>query len=600
MMMSRQCWFLLGLVLLQGCYHTEPDHTDLLLSHLSEQVRDQEPIATPRSVTETPGTSSPLEGKKDEILPKPRTTMPMDQTPPGEGPNSLPIPADIPGSQLPVEFPTSTDDRDVKKVYPDLPPLPRSPMPAPGPGGKPMTLADLQSLAVSESPFIRSAAAAVDAARGGMLQAGAYPNPTVAWEADTVHTGGAGYPGAYFDQPIKGWNKLKLQTAVAAMELHAAEIALARAQYDLATQVRTSYFAVLVALENIKVSVAMSKFTDAIYRAQITLYKAGIGAPYEPMQLRPLVIQARLNLIQGINQYHAAWKQLAAAVGKPDLHPIELSGRVDWPIPVFHQEQVLAHILEHHTDVQSAHVSIQKARYSLELAEVTPLPDFDLRVLVQKDYSTPPNYTVYSAALSMPIPIWDQNRGGIIQAKNLLLQANQAPKQAQLQLITTLADAYQRYETSSQQVQLGRAQIEDQLRVYRAIYKRYHTQPDKIAFGDLVTAQQSLAGYVSAYITALGLQWQAVVDVGNLLQTNDLFQVCPTQEVMPVPDLEHLMRQVTNSTSEKVSLTTAFQSLFLPSDRRDYPMPAPPDAAQSLPAVLPPQDERNRQAPYPH
>ena len=592
-MMSRQCWLLLGVCLLGGCYHTEPDHTDLLLSHMAGQVRDLDPVGPPRSITEIPAPSVPGESKKDEMLPKPRTTMPMDRSAPDDEPNPLPIPPDIPGSQLPVKWPTSTDDSEVKKVYPDLPPLPRSPTPAPGPGGKPMTLSELQNLAINESPSVRSAAAAVEAARGGMLQAGAYPNPTVAFEADTVNTGGAGYQGAYVDQPIKGWNKLKLQTAVAAMDLHSAEIALARAQYDLATQVRTSYFAVLVALENIKVSVAMSKFTEAIYRAQITLYKAGIGAPYEPMQLRPLVIQARLNLIQGINQYHAAWRQLAAAVAKPDLPPTELSGRVDWPVPIFHQDQVLAHILSHHTDVLSANISIQKARYALELAEVTPLPDFDIRVLIQKDYSTPPNYTVYSAALSMPIPMWDQNRGGIIQAKNQLLQSNQSPRQAQLQLITTLADAYQRYETSYQQVQLGRDQIEDQLRVYRAIYRRYHTQPDKVAFGDLVTAQQTLVGYVSAYITALGLQWQAVVDVANLLQTNDLFQVCPMQEVAPVPDLEHLMHQVTNANSDKVPLTTAFQNLFLPSDRRDGPT-LPPAEPAPFPPAYSTQDDRNR------
>ena len=446
-------------------------------------------------------------------------------------------------------------------------------------------------MAASHHPSILNSLAAVEAARGAMLQAGAYPNPTIAWEADTVQTTAAGYQGAYFDQPIKGANKLKLQTSMSAMDVHSAEIALEKAQFDLATQVRTNYFAILVALENIKVSLAMTKFTEAIYANQFVMLKFGFGAPYETVQLRPLVYQARLNLIQGINQYNASWRQLAAAIAKPDLPPTQLSGRVDWPVPVFHYDEVLAQVLDHHTDIRSALVSIRKTRYGVELAEVTPFPDFDIHVLIQKDYTTPPNYTVFSAALSMPIPIWDQNRGGIIQAKNQLLQAMQGPKQAQLQLTGALADAYNRYETARQQVELGRAQVEDQLRAYKAIYRRYHVDRS-IAFGDLVTAQQTLVGYVSAYITALGLQWQAVVDVANLLQTNDFFQVCPTQDVTPVPDLEHLLHDVTHSTEDKTPLTTAVQNLF---SRYEGPILPPAETSVLLPPLTPAPNESSRQ-----
>ncbi len=51
--------------------------------------------------------------------------------------------------------------------------------PPPAPGKAPLTLAELQGIAVTHSPLIRQAAADVDAARGAMIQAGAYPNPHV-------------------------------------------------------------------------------------------------------------------------------------------------------------------------------------------------------------------------------------------------------------------------------------------------------------------------------------------------------------------------------------------------------------------------------------
>jgi hypothetical protein len=80
-------------------------------------------------------------------------------------------------------------------------------------------------------------------------------------------------------------------------------------------------------------------------------------------------------------------------------------------------------------------------------------------------------------------------------------------------------------------------QIRDQVRAYRNLYARRQSDPTAVSFGDIVTAQQTLAGYIAGYVTALGQQWTAVNDVANLLQTDDLFQVSPMQEVEPVPDL---------------------------------------------------------------
>jgi cobalt-zinc-cadmium efflux system outer membrane protein len=429
-----------------------------------------------------------------------------------------------------------------RDLYPALPPLPENPRAGPGPEGRPLTLSDLQRLALGNHPNIKNAAAAVEAAKGAVRQAAAYPNPTFSWEADTVGTGGAGYQGAYIDQPIKGANKLKLQKAAAAMDLRNAEVALRRAETDVMYGVRTNYFAVLVALENIKVSRALAEFTERVFRVQVALLEeGGFAAPYEPMQLRPLVLGARFNLAQAINQYEASWRQLAAALGMPGLPPTELSGRVDMPIPVFDYNEVLARVLSRHTDMVTAENTLQKSRYNLELAKVTPFPDFDVRVLIQKDYTTPPHFLVYSTSLSLPVPVWDQNKGGIQQAFNQMLQATEGLHQAQVNLTNTLADAYNRYINNRELVRITWQQIQDQVRAYRGLYERRETQPDQVAFGDVVTAEQTLATYIAGYVTALGAQWLAVADVANLLQTDDLFQVGQLQELPPVPDLEHLL-----------------------------------------------------------
>jgi outer membrane protein, heavy metal efflux system len=400
-----------------------------------------------------------------------------------------------------------------------------------------MTLADLQRLAAVYSPAIKSAEAAVEAAKGAVKQAGAYPNPSVFFEQDTVGTGPGGYEGFGFNQVVKTGNKLKLQQAAAMMDLLNARLALKRAYSDLAYQVRTNYFAVLVALEGVKINDALYQFTNEIYRVQVDKVEGALSAAYEPMQLRPLAIQARFNLVQSQNQYLASWKQLAATLGLRDMPPTELTGRVDMPVPVFDYNDVLNRVLAGHTDVLTAYNSIQKARFNLEFARVTPVPDVTINALVQKDYTAPPNKIVHSLSFGIPVPIFDQNRGNIKLAEGQLAQAQAGPDQSRNTLTTALADAYNRYETARENVDIAMQQIRDQIRAYQSLRARHDSEPTAVGFGDLVTAQQTLVGYIAAYVTALGAQWTAVNDVANLLQTDDLFQIGQQQEMAPVPDI---------------------------------------------------------------
>src|SRR5262249_45696025 len=152
-------------------------------------------------------------------------------------------------------------------------------------------LADLQQLAMGNSPLIKQAAADVEAARGALIQAGAYPNPTAGFAAGTIGQGAApekqataGQPGGFVSPTIKTAGKLRLAQAAEEQNLRNAEYALRRAQFDLMAQVRGGYFAVLSAQESERVALAFARFTEAIYRIQVGQLKAGLVADYEPLQ----------------------------------------------------------------------------------------------------------------------------------------------------------------------------------------------------------------------------------------------------------------------------------------------------------------------------
>jgi cobalt-zinc-cadmium efflux system outer membrane protein len=565
-----------SLAALCGCSYLT-NRVDQQINELAEQVQhvdihpaqDQapalasEPLPAPWRLPPPPETMAPPPAEKlpaapPEVKPAAQEASLKPQAPSSvqqavalqetetKPPPRLVIPPNLPGAKAP-ELPSYPKEPEKQRKYlqEHFPPLPRAPQlrpAAPGPEGRPLTLADLQRLAATYSPAIKNAESALEAAKGAAKQAGAYPNPSVFFEQDTVGTGPAGYEGFGFHQTIMTGGKLKLQQAAAMMDVLNAQLALKRAYTDLSYAVRTNYFAVLVAREAMKVNQALYEFADEIYRVQIELIPGGFAAPYQALQLRPLALQARFNLIQSQNQYLASWKQLTASLGLRDMPPSELAGQVDMSVPVFDYDEVRDRVLANHTDVRTAYNDIWKARFNLRLAQVTNVPNVDLNVLGQKDTTAPPNVIAHSLQVSLPVPVWNQNLGAIKQATGQLAQAQTEPDVARNNLTVTLADAYNRYATNRENVAITMQQVQDQVRAFRMLRESWLKAgvASGLGFTDVYVAQQTLATYIGNYIAALGLQWTAVCDVANLLQTSDLFQVGPREEMAPVPDLKQL------------------------------------------------------------
>jgi cobalt-zinc-cadmium efflux system outer membrane protein len=470
--------------------------------------------------------------------------QPLNQPPAGDKRLDLNIPPEIPGSEarrleLPKE--PAAKQRAIERLFPGLPPLPAAPTAVSGPNGRPYTLADLQQIAATNSPQLRQAAADVETARGNMIQANAYPNPTVSYQMTPSNNGSTpGCDGFGVDQTIKTGGKLRLQTSAAEMALHNAELALRRARSDLATQVRNAYFAVLVAEETVRVNKALAYFTEEVYRLQAGLLAGGFAAPYEPAALRAQAFTARLAYKQAIQTYIYSWKQLVATINMRQLPLSEVAGRVDSAIPYYDFDAILAHVLRNHTDVLTARNGIDMARYNLKLAQVTPVPDFDVNIGVYKDYSLAPKQYIPTLTLGAPIPIWDRNKGAIIAAESALIRATEEPHRVEQNLTNTLAAAYTNYKNNLDALEYYRRFIlPDQVRAYRGAYDRRQIDPNA-SFGDVVSAQQTLYSDVITYLSTLGQVWTSVTSVADLIQTDDLFEFARPDAVPPLPNLEAL------------------------------------------------------------
>ena len=105
------------------------------------------------------------------------------------------------------------------------------------------------------------------------------------------------------------------------------------------------------------------------------------------------------------------------APARPASATATSNSTTDLVLPIFDYDKALTHVLADHTDVHTAENAIQKARFNLRLAQVTPIPDVEVQVVVQKDNTGPPFDITPSLHVTVPVPVWDQNHGGIKQAQ---------------------------------------------------------------------------------------------------------------------------------------------------------------------------------------
>ena len=208
--------------------------------------------------------------------------------------------------------------------------------------------------------------------------------------------------------------------------------------------------------------------------------------------------------------------------------PTQLAGDIGMPVPNVTYADAWRWILEHHTRLITAQNSVAGAQYSLTLAHRTPwVPDLDLGAAIQRDFTTLPDQPmVYSIRATVPLPLFDRNRGNILAAEGALAAPSRGARRRAIVsptrwltpiraitptrlrwttiVGTSLATRCNRGEACGSGTRWGPG--------FRAVYRRRH-------------AQQTLAQTIQSYTQTLAAQWQAVVDLADLMEVDDLCQL---------------------------------------------------------------------------
>jgi cobalt-zinc-cadmium efflux system outer membrane protein len=461
---------------------------------------------------------------------------PVPALPAPEGKRQFDLPERLPGADaspiVPLRFdkdtPKAAREEAIRKAYPALVPVGALETPSTAP----VSLGDLQRMAAESSPVLRRAEAEAQSAYGAMIQAGLYPNPTLGYQVDQwqpnlpvppgASISGKGQQGGFVNQLIKTAGKLKYAQRVAGFDYINALVAVRKARVDVTHQVRRHYFAALTAQKAVDINTALADMSDEVYQLQLKLLAAGQAAEYEPLQLHAQSVLARNAVVQAKATWKAEWRKLAAAVGQPDLPPARLSGEADGPPPTFDEAAAKAAVLESHTDLLTARNTIEQAKANLTLQRATPIPDLQTNQYHQ--YDNVAQVYQFGVQLGIQLPLFDRNQGNIQQARGRIAGSAESLRETENRLLGELSAALAHSEASRTVAENYRKVVIPNLTLtYKSMVRRYQLEPDKVGFNDLIVVQQAIFSAMQNYQAALNAQWQAVVDLANITQQDELF-----------------------------------------------------------------------------
>ena len=388
------------------------------------------------------------------------------------------------------------------------------------PMSKGLTLAELERLALENNPTLVQATAVIDAARGRMIQAGLYPNPMVGYSGGEIGGDGrAGQQGFVVGQEIVRGGKLELSRAVAGQELQQAE-ALADAQrYRVLNSVRAAYYTALAAERKVRITKELVELGEKATQIASDLLGAGQGTKQDVLQAEIELEQVRILTENAVNNYQAAWRQLAAIVGVRDLAQAPLEGDLEEGIPELTGEQALSRILALSPEFRVAELGVLRAQAAVARARVEPIPNVSLEAGAQYDYAS--RDTIVGVGLSLPLPIFNRNQGNILAAESELVRATRDVDRVKLGLSHRFAAVFAQYENARQQVEKYRERILPKARESLALVTEGYER-GQFPFLQVLVAQRTLAQVSMSYLAALADLRVRGVEIEGLLLIDGL------------------------------------------------------------------------------
>lgn len=356
------------------------------------------------------------------------------------------------------------------------------------PKGAAITLEQAWQLAQAQHPDLRAAAAEQEAAVELTRQAGALPNPEVSvlMEDTRAETRTTTW---LWSQPIEGWGKRGARVEAAQWAERQAQSDVLARRAQVRARLHLAFYGALLAQERANLTVELARLATQARVAAFRRVTAGKAPPVEEVKAQVAEAQALAAQRTTQSEWRAAWQSLQQAIGgngatagrvEADLR--HLPDTAYWHGVMAQEGRGLA--------VERAELDVSRQRAQVDVERTRVRPDVTLQLGVKREAQSGRNQTV--VGLSLPLPMWDRNQGGVAaalkrvdkaeaelqgvqaasqaQAVEAFEQLQAAVEQARTQRDTVLPAARQAVDMAGKGYELGKFGILDVLDAQRTLF----------------------------------------------------------------------------------------------------------------------------------
>jgi outer membrane protein, heavy metal efflux system len=246
-----------------------------------------------------------------------------------------------------------------------------------------------------------------------------------------------------------------------------------------------------------------------VQRTVAARVQAGKVSPIEETRARVIVSTARLQAQQARSSHAAAKKRLAASWGSTAPVFEGVSGSLDTTAPLPSLEALTARV-QMNPDIARWTSEMEARRAQVEVARSKAVPDLTVSGGVR--YLNETKESAFVLGLSIPLPLFDRNQGGIREAHARLTKAELERRAAEVRVSTAFADAYQSLVSAANEITtLQNDVLPAAEEAFQATQEGYRL--GKFGLLDVVDVQRTLFDTRGRYLEALAVYHKAVAEV---------------------------------------------------------------------------------------
>ena len=385
----------------------------------------------------------------------------------------------------------------------------------------PLDLRSAIALAQRANPGLSSAAREQEATDAAVLQAGAWPNPVLEAQVEDLRRDNR-TTTLLLSQPVELGGKRAARVTAAERARDQAASALLARRSELRASTITLFFDVLAAQERLRLMQDSLGLAQAATRAAANRVMAGKVPPLEETRSRVAEAGIQVELQQAEGALRSARRQLAALWGNPDPRFTQAQGAVD-RLPPLAPAQDVERRLAAAPVLRQARLEVERRQALSQLEQARRVPDITVslgakRVPADEGTGSGNGRNQVVVGVSVPLPIFDTNRGNVAEALSREEKARDDLAAAELQLGADVAQATERLRSARAAAEtLQRDALPGAEAAYKAAAKGFEL--GKFSFLEALDAQRTHFQVRNQYLMAVADAHRAASELDRLLGT---------------------------------------------------------------------------------